>query len=101
MTPRLSTRVVRWLGGFAAVSLALTAGIGSAWAQTNPTVQSLPYSQSFGTATFSTMPAGTAAWNGLNGGTLTTQALAEASSPSGLSSNASPSVCGRFACTCP
>jgi hypothetical protein len=52
-------------------------------AQTNPTPQSLPYTQNFGSATFTTMPTGMAAWNGLNGGTITSQALAEASAPTG------------------
>ena len=49
--------------------------------QTNPPAQSLPYSQSFGTTTFTTMPTGTASWSGLNGGSVTTQALAEVSVP--------------------
>ena len=53
------------------------------FAQTNPTPQSLPYTQSFGTTTFTSMPAGTASWNGLSGASINTQALAEASSPSG------------------
>ncbi|MCW5920775.1 MAG: HYR domain-containing protein [Saprospiraceae bacterium] len=53
------------------------------WAQTNPPAQSLPYSQNFGTTTFTAMPTGWAAWNGLNGGSITTQALAEASVPTG------------------
>lgn len=52
-------------------------------AQTNPTPQTLPYTQNFGSATFTAMPAGMAAWNGVNGGTTTTQALAEASVPTG------------------
>ena len=52
-------------------------------AQTNPTPQSLPYSQNFGTTTFTSMPTGWAAWNGLNGGTVNSQSLAEASSPTG------------------
>lgn len=52
-------------------------------AQTNPTAQTLPYSQNFGTATFTAMPAGMAAWNGLNGGSVTSQGLAESSAPSG------------------
>jgi len=55
----------------------------SVWGQTNPTAQTLPYSQNFGTATFSTMPTGMAAWNGISGASVSTQALAEASSPSG------------------
>jgi hypothetical protein len=68
---------------------------GSAWAQTNPTARTLPYSQNWGTATFSTMPAGTAAWNGLNGGSITTQALAESSTPGG-DATLNP---GTFNCT--
>ena len=46
--------------------------------QTNPTVQTLPYTQNFGTATFSSMPTGMAAWSTF-GSNLTTQATAEAS----------------------
>jgi hypothetical protein len=52
------------------------------WGQTNPTAQDLPYSQNFGTSTFTTMPTGMAAWSGLSGASLTTLANAEASSPS-------------------
>ena len=52
-------------------------------AQTNPTPQSLPYTQSFGTTTFTSMPAGAASWNGLSGASINTQALAEASAPTG------------------
>ena len=51
------------------------------FAQTNPTAQALPYSQSFGTASFSTLPAGIAVWT--PGSQLTTQASAEASTPTG------------------
>jgi uncharacterized repeat protein (TIGR02543 family) len=43
--------------------------------QTNPTAQSLPYTQNFGTATFTSMPAGMAAWTG--GANRTTQTAAE------------------------
>jgi len=50
---------------------------------TNPTPQSLPYVQNFGTAAFSSLPAGIAAWNGLNGGSISTSALAASSTPSG------------------
>ena len=49
------------------------------WSQSNPTAQSLPYSQNFGTLTFTSLPAGWVAW--LAGGNKTTQALAEASAP--------------------
>lgn len=53
-------------------------GVGKSWGQTNPTAQSLPYTQNFGTTTFTAMPTGMAAWNTF-GSNLTTQALAEAS----------------------
>ncbi|MCK6613714.1 MAG: T9SS type A sorting domain-containing protein [Ignavibacteriaceae bacterium] len=56
---------------------------GVGYGQTNPAAQSLPYTQNFGTSTFTTMPAGMAAWNGLSGATITTQSGAEGSSPSG------------------
>lgn len=52
-------------------------------AQTNPTPQALPYTQNFGSSTFTSMPTGMAAWNGVSGASTTTQALAEASSPTG------------------
>jgi endonuclease I len=43
----------------------------------------LPVSQNWGTTSFTTLPAGYAAWNGVSGAATTTQALAEASSPTG------------------
>jgi hypothetical protein len=52
------------------------------WGQVNPTAQSLPYSQNFGTATFTSMPAGMAAWGGLSGASISTLTLAESSTPS-------------------
>lgn len=52
-------------------------------AQTLPTAQNLPYTQNFGTSSFSSYPAGVQGWNGLNGGSISTQALAEASTPTG------------------
>ena len=52
-------------------------------AQTNPSPQTLPYSQTFGTTTFTAAPAGTAVWNGLSGNTINTEAKAEASAPTG------------------
>ena len=55
----------------------------SASAQTAPTAQTVPYTQNFGTATFTTAPAGVAVWNGLNGGSISSQALAEGSAPTG------------------
>lgn len=57
--------------------LFLTTTIG--WGQTNPTAQTLPYSQNFGTTTFTSMPTGMAAWGGLSGAAISTQALAESS----------------------
>ena len=54
---------------------------GVGWGQTNPTPQALPYSQNFGTTTFTAMPSGMAAWSGISGAGVTTQALAEASVP--------------------
>ncbi len=56
---------------------------GLARAQSNPAPLTLPVSQGWGTAAFSSMPAGFAAWNGINGGVTNTQALAEASTPTG------------------
>lgn len=66
------------------ISLALVfLNVGVGRGQTNPTAQTLPYSQNFGTSSFTAMPAGMAAWNGINGGANTTQTTAEASTPSG------------------
>lgn len=53
------------------------------WGQTNPAPQNLPLTQNFGTSTFTTMPNGFAAWNGINGGNVTSQATAESSVPTG------------------
>jgi len=64
--------------------LLLTAGLPSSLrAQTAPVPQTLPYSQGFGTVAFSTLPAGVAAWNGLNGGSVATSASAGNSTPTG------------------
>ena len=54
---------------------------GFGWSQSNPTAQSLPYSQNFGTSTFTSLPAGWAAW--LAGGNKTTQSAAETGTPGG------------------
>ncbi len=48
------------------------------WGQT-PTAQNLPYTQDFGTSTFTTMPAGTGVFQG--GSNFTTQSSAEGSTP--------------------
>ena len=73
--------------GFTKWCVALIAGLmtfaTTGWGQSNPTAQSLPYSVNFGTTTFTTLPAGVAAWNGVSGGSASTQALAEASTPTG------------------
>lgn len=72
-------------------------------AQTNPSVQTLPYSQNFGTVAFSTMPAGMQAWTGLSGAAISTQILAEASDPSGDASvgskTASTTIGGTYSYT--
>lgn len=52
-------------------------------AQTAPTPQAIPYSQDFGTAEFSTLPAGVAAWNGLSGNSNSTPTSAGNSTPTG------------------
>jgi hypothetical protein len=54
-----------------------------ALSQTAPAAQTLPYTQNFGTATFTNAPLGMAVWNGVSGGTVSSQALAEASVPTG------------------
>jgi hypothetical protein len=73
--------------GFTKWGVSLIAGLmtfaTTGWGQSNPTAQSLPYSVNFGTTTFTTLPAGVAAWNGVSGGSASTQALAEASTPTG------------------
>ena len=48
--------------------------------QTNPTAQSLPYSQDFGTTTFTSMPTGMAAWQAKNA-PKSSQSAAESSIP--------------------
>lgn len=53
------------------------------YSQTSPTAQTLPYSQNFGTTTFTSAPAGVAVWNGLSGNSITNQVTAEASAPTG------------------
>jgi hypothetical protein len=68
---------------FLAVAALACAAVNAAQAQSNPTAQALPYTQDFGTTTFTTAPAGVAVWNGLSGGTINSQALAEGSAPTG------------------
>ncbi len=64
-------------------ALTLFIGIQAGMAQTNPSAQTLPINQNFGTTSFSSLPAGFAAWNGVNGNSITTQALAEQTAPTG------------------
>jgi hypothetical protein len=52
------------------------------WSQTNPTARAVPFTENFGTGTFTTAPSGFASWSGLSGAGITSQALAEASVPS-------------------
>lgn len=61
----------------------LLASTTAALGQTNPTPLSLPVSQDWGSTSFTSIPAGFAVWNGLSGGLVTSQALAEASAPTG------------------
>lgn len=56
--------------------------VGALAAQTQPVPQALPYSQNFGTTTFSTLPTGVAAWSGLNGGSISSPTSAANSNPS-------------------
>ena len=50
-------------------------------AQTNPVPQALPYAQDFGVASFAVLPAGLAAWGGLNGGSINSATTAANSAP--------------------
>ncbi|MBK7084171.1 MAG: hypothetical protein IPH53_05700 [Flavobacteriales bacterium] len=52
-------------------------------AQTNPTARSVPFVEPFPSGTFSTYATGFQGWNGLSGAVINTQALAEASVPTG------------------
>lgn len=60
--------------------LILFFSVNSVFAQTQPSILTLPVSQNFGTTSFATMPTGFAAW-GANGGSLSSQSAAEASAP--------------------
>lgn len=60
-------------------------------AQTNPAAQPLPFSQDFGASGFTSLPAGLAAWNGLNGGSVNSAVIAAASAPNGDATIASAS----------
>jgi hypothetical protein len=65
-------------------AIASTLCVGAAFAQpTNPTPRAVPFTENFGAAGSATAPTGFAAWNGVSGGSTSTQALAEASAPTG------------------
>lgn len=55
----------------------------SLFSQTAPTPQNLPFEVNFGTSSFSSLPAGVAVWNGLNGDNISSQSSAEGSAPTG------------------
>ncbi len=65
---------------FSLIAMSLCTLLGTA--QTNPSAQSLPYSQNFGTSAFSTLPAGFAAWT-VSSPPMSSQSSAEASTPNG------------------
>lgn len=61
----------------------LSANLNSVMSQTNPPAQTLPFSTDFGMTTFTTLPTGFVAWNGVSGASVSTQAAAEGSTPTG------------------
>jgi hypothetical protein len=62
--------------------LTLCAGTTVALGQTNPPARTLPFTETFSSG----VPSNFAGWNGLNGSSITTQAQAEASTPTGNAS---------------
>jgi len=72
------------------LALLLMFGVKGVMGQTNPTAQALPYTQNFGAASFSSLPAGFATWAGI-GDRLIAQTDAENSAPS-ANSNAISSI---------
>ena len=65
----------------AALLAAAIVFVAPAPAQTQPAPLALPHAQDFGTAAFSTMPPGFAAWSGLNGATISSASAASTSIP--------------------
>jgi len=65
--------------GRLAVLVLVFASVAPVLAQSPPAVMNLPVSQNWGTTNFTTLPTGFAAWAGLAGTSITTQALAESS----------------------
>jgi hypothetical protein len=51
--------------------------------QSAPSPLTPPFEQNFGTTSFTALPSGFAAWNGMNGSTVTNRSAAEASTPTG------------------
>ena len=52
-------------------------------AQTNPTARSIPFTEAFSSSAFTTYPSGFQGWNGVSGGAVTSQAMAESSAATG------------------
>ncbi|MCX6137928.1 MAG: endonuclease [Ignavibacteriales bacterium] len=75
--------LVRVLRCFVAASVAAMLSTSILVGQTNPTPQTLPVSQDFGTSGFTSMPPGFVIWNGISGTVVNTQVLAETSAPTG------------------
>jgi hypothetical protein len=73
--------VQTWLRLGVVIGVLMVGGLGKLWAQTNPAPQSLPYLQAFGAASFTALPLGVAAWNGLSGASISSSALAASSVP--------------------
>ncbi len=66
---------------FLCCGVAMLAGASAADAQTNPTPRAIPFAEDFGSVASTTPPLGFSNWNGISGGSITTQAAAEGSSP--------------------
>jgi hypothetical protein len=66
-----------------ATILMVFVAFGSMFGQTNPAPQVLPYAQDFGSAAFTSLPGGVAAWNGMSGAAILSQSAAEAAVPAG------------------
>lgn len=80
MTPSCISRRCRPVR-FAMVLAGLVFAEAVTLAQSNPSPLNLPVTQTWGSTAFTSMPSGFAAWGGMNGGTTSSQALAEATVP--------------------
>lgn len=68
-------------------------------AQTAPAARSVPFSETFGTTSFAALPAGFAAWSGLNGGSVSDATKAAASVPTAdaaVTAATTPQTAGGF-----